>query len=137
MVEAAPAAACVVAEADLLFQFQIVAFDPPAQLGLIDQALERVVGGQRAKPVMVRLCFTVRPRPELGRGDNGPSPGRQTVVVGSTPTAYASPSSLIAARKPLSLPYVGSARTTAGATPAASVCRSCCAAISGLVRKQT
>jgi hypothetical protein len=40
MVEAAPAAALIVTEADLLLEFEVVAFDPPAQLGLIDHAFE-------------------------------------------------------------------------------------------------
>jgi hypothetical protein len=40
MVEAAPAAAFIVTEADLLLEFEVVAFNPPAQLGLIDHAFE-------------------------------------------------------------------------------------------------
>jgi len=40
MVEAAPTAAFIVPEADLLLQFEIIAFNPPAQFRLIDHALE-------------------------------------------------------------------------------------------------
>ena len=40
MVKAAPTAAFIVTEADLLLEFEIVALDPPAQLGLIDHMLE-------------------------------------------------------------------------------------------------
>jgi hypothetical protein len=39
MMEAAPSAALVI-KPDLLLQFEIVALDPPAELGQIDQALE-------------------------------------------------------------------------------------------------
>ena len=61
MVKAAPSAAFVVAEPNLLLEFEIIAFDPPAQLGQIDQALERDVGWQRGEPVVVRLGFALRP----------------------------------------------------------------------------
>src|ERR1700693_4171152 len=61
MVKAAPAAAFVVAEPNLLLEFEIVAFDPPAHLRQIDQALEGNVGWQRGKPVVVRLGFALRP----------------------------------------------------------------------------
>src|SRR5271157_4060112 len=61
MVKAAPSATFVVAKPDLLLEFEIVAFDPPAQLGQIDQALERDVGWQCGKPVVVRLGFALRP----------------------------------------------------------------------------
>jgi hypothetical protein len=49
-----------VTEADLLLEFEIVAFDPPAQLGLIDHALQRDLGRQRGKPVMIRLGGALR-----------------------------------------------------------------------------
>ena len=71
MVEATPAATFVVAETDLLLEFEIVTFDPPAQLGLIDHAFERDVGRQRAEPVVVRFGFALRPldqQPLFGRG---------------------------------------------------------------------
>jgi hypothetical protein len=40
MVKAAPAATFIVTEADLLFELEIVALNPPAELGLIDHALK-------------------------------------------------------------------------------------------------
>ena len=70
MVEATPAAAFVVTETDLLLEFEIVAFDPPAQLGLIDHAFERDVGRQRGEPVVIRFGCALRPfdqQPLFGR----------------------------------------------------------------------
>ena len=70
MVEAAPAAAFIVTEADLLLEFEVVAFDPPAQLGLIDHTFEWDVGWQRGEPVMIRFGLTLRPfdqQPLFGR----------------------------------------------------------------------
>jgi hypothetical protein len=61
MVKAAPSAAFVVAEPDLLLEFEVIAFNAPAQLGRIDQALERDVGWQCGEPVMVRLGFALGP----------------------------------------------------------------------------
>ena len=75
MVKASPAAAFIVTEADLLLEFEIVAFDPPAQLGLIDHALQRDLGRQRGKPVMIRLGGALRPlnqQPLFGRGFAAP-----------------------------------------------------------------
>jgi hypothetical protein len=40
MVKAAPSAAFVVAEPNLLLEFEIIAFDPPPHLRQIDQTLE-------------------------------------------------------------------------------------------------
>src|SRR3954463_3394597 len=40
MMEAAPAASLIVSKAEFLFQLLIIAFDPPAQLGQIDQAIK-------------------------------------------------------------------------------------------------
>jgi hypothetical protein len=61
MAEATPSAAFVVAETDFLLEFEIIAFDPPAHLRHIDQALERDVGWQFGEPVVVRLGFALRP----------------------------------------------------------------------------
>jgi hypothetical protein len=61
VVKAAPSAALVMAEPNFLLEFEIVAFDPPSHLRQINQALERDVGGQCGKPVVVRLGFAVRP----------------------------------------------------------------------------
>ncbi len=44
MMKASPPAAFIVAEADFLLQFEIVAFDLPAKFGIIDHAFERDVG---------------------------------------------------------------------------------------------
>ena len=59
MVKASPAAAFIVTETNLLLEFEIVAFDPPAHLGPIDHAFERNVGCQRAEPVVVRFGITL------------------------------------------------------------------------------
>ena len=40
MMETTPSATFVMTEADLLFEFQIVALNPPAQLDLVDHAFE-------------------------------------------------------------------------------------------------
>ena len=40
MMETTPPATFVMTEADLLFKFQIVALNPPAQLDLVDHAFE-------------------------------------------------------------------------------------------------
>ena len=61
MMEAAPSSALVMIKPDLLLQFEVVALDPPAELGQIDQALERDVDWQRGKPVVIRFGFTLRP----------------------------------------------------------------------------
>ena len=61
MVEAAPAAAFVVPEPNLLLELLVVALDAPAQLGEIDQALEGDLLGQAGKPVLGRLGFAFRP----------------------------------------------------------------------------
>lgn len=55
MMEAMPAAAFVMTEADLLLEIEIVAFDPRTQLGLIDHALQRDVDRQRGEPIVIRF----------------------------------------------------------------------------------
>ena len=40
MVKAAPATSLVVSETDFLLEFEIVALNPPAQLGLIDHGFK-------------------------------------------------------------------------------------------------
>jgi hypothetical protein len=57
VVEAAPAAAFVVAEPDLLFQFLIIAFDAPAQFDGVDELIERDIARQGREPVLRRLLF--------------------------------------------------------------------------------
>src|SRR5260370_28622090 len=61
MVEAAPAATFVMAEADLLFQLLIIAFDAPAQFDGVDELVEGDVGRQGGKPIRRRLLFAFRP----------------------------------------------------------------------------
>jgi hypothetical protein len=61
MVEATPAAAFVVAEADLLFQLLIIAFDAPAQFDGVDELVEGDVGRQGRKPILGRLVFGLGP----------------------------------------------------------------------------
>jgi hypothetical protein len=71
MVEATPAAAFVVAEADLLFQLLIIAFDAPAQFDGVDELVEGDVGRQGRKPILGRLVFGLGPlddEPFLGAG---------------------------------------------------------------------
>src|SRR3954452_12112823 len=52
MVEAAPAASLVVSKTQFLFQLLVVAFDPPAQLGQIDQAIEGHVQRDGGQPIL-------------------------------------------------------------------------------------
>ena len=40
MVKAAPATSLIVTETDFLLEFEIVALNPPAELGVIDHAFE-------------------------------------------------------------------------------------------------
>ena len=47
MVEAAPSAPFEMAEANLLFEFLVIAFDAPARLGGIDELSERDVLRER------------------------------------------------------------------------------------------
>ena len=56
MVKAAPAATLVVAEAEFLLQLLIVAFDPPAQLGRIDQIAEPVSSGSVESQYLVGIA---------------------------------------------------------------------------------
>ena len=48
MVEATPTTAFVVTETDLLLEFEIIAFDPPAQLGLITMRSSEISAGSVA-----------------------------------------------------------------------------------------
>src|SRR6266481_2777278 len=50
MMEARPAAALIVAEADFLLEVVIIALDAPAQLGEIDEAAERHVAVDGCEP---------------------------------------------------------------------------------------
>src|SRR4051794_14280583 len=61
MMKAAPAASLVVPEAEFLFQLLVIALDPPAQFGQIDQALERYVWRDGGQPVFGGLGLTLGP----------------------------------------------------------------------------
>src|SRR4051794_40456545 len=61
MVEAAPAASFVVSQAQFLFQLLVIALDPPAQFGQIDQAIERHVRWESGKPILGGLGLTLGP----------------------------------------------------------------------------
>src|SRR5882757_4516800 len=61
MMEATPASPFEVPEPDLLFEFQIVAFDTPAHLGQVDEFAEGDVGWQRRQPILGRLGLAGRP----------------------------------------------------------------------------
>ena len=61
MVEPAPAPALVVPKPEFLLEFLVVALDPPAQLGQVDEALEGDVRGQGREPVCRGLLLLRRP----------------------------------------------------------------------------
>src|ERR1700689_1752175 len=60
MVEASPAAPLVMSKAEFLLEFLVIALDPPAQLGQIDQPLEGDVG-KVDEPIFGRLLLARRP----------------------------------------------------------------------------
>src|SRR3990170_2529776 len=67
--EAAPSAALVVSKPDFLFEVLVVALDPPAQFGKIDQTFEGDVVNEIREPIFGRLVFLWRPldqQPFLG-----------------------------------------------------------------------
>src|SRR5260221_50288 len=61
MVEPSPSSPFVMAQSKFLLQVLIIALDPPAQLGQIDQAAERDIVGQGREPVFGRLRLVLRP----------------------------------------------------------------------------
>src|SRR5712671_1299424 len=61
MVKAAPASSLVMAESEFLLEVLVVALDPPAQLGEIDEFVEWNVLRQRGEPVFGRLFLVFRP----------------------------------------------------------------------------
>src|SRR3712207_5904685 len=65
VVEAAPAAALVVPEADLLLQVLVIALDHPARLGGMDQVAERGSGRRVGEPVLGRLLRSEEHTSEL------------------------------------------------------------------------
>ena len=64
MVKAGPAAALIVAEPEFLLEFLIIALDEPSQLGEIDEALDRGLGGEDGEPVLCRFVFAHGPLDE-------------------------------------------------------------------------
>ena len=71
MVEAAPAAALVMPKAEFLLEFLVIALDPPAQLGQIDQSLE---GDIKEKVGEQWLIIDVCPRVLSTRRPSYPQP---------------------------------------------------------------
>src|SRR4029077_6601990 len=61
MVEAAPPAPFIIAEAKFLLELLIIALDPPPQLCQIDQTIEGGIFGQGGKPILGRPGFVLRP----------------------------------------------------------------------------
>src|SRR3954453_8828295 len=61
MMEAAPAASLVMSKAEFLFELLVIALDPPAQFGQIDQAIERPVRWDGGKPILGGLCRPLGP----------------------------------------------------------------------------
>lgn len=75
VMEAAPTSALIMAKADLLFEFLIIPFDPPSQLGLVDEVGELGIFRQGREPTLGRLALAVRPldqEPFLSVGDGAP-----------------------------------------------------------------
>ena len=69
VVEAAPAAPFIITKAEFLLELLIIALDPPAQLGRIDQPIKGDILWQGGKPILGRLGFVFRPlnqQPLLG-----------------------------------------------------------------------
>src|SRR5215208_357475 len=61
MVEAAPAPSFKMSQPDLLLEFLIFAFDPPSQLGNVDELTERDVFRKRRQPIFDRLVLAIHP----------------------------------------------------------------------------
>ena len=59
--EAAPTSALIMAKADLLLEFLIIPFDPPSQLGLVDEVGEFGIFRQGREPILGRLDLALRP----------------------------------------------------------------------------
>ena len=56
VMKAAPAAAFIVVETELLLELLVIALDAPALMGALDQFFEGSVLGQRRQVVLLRLC---------------------------------------------------------------------------------
>ena len=59
MVEAAPPAPFIITKAEFLLELLIIALDPPAQLGEVDQPIKGDILGQGGKPILGRLGFVL------------------------------------------------------------------------------
>ena len=59
--KATPTSALVVPEAKLLLEVLVIALDPPAQLGGVDQGAASDVRGQCGQKILCRLEFARRP----------------------------------------------------------------------------
>jgi len=64
MVESTPAAALIVAQAQLLLQFLIIPLDDPTVFRQLHQSLQLGPGGQRRDPVLGGFGFSSRPLDE-------------------------------------------------------------------------
>src|SRR5208283_962664 len=60
-VKPTPTSTSVMRQSDLAFQLLVIAFDAPAQFGLVDEILQRRVLRQGRKPIFRRLSFFIRP----------------------------------------------------------------------------
>jgi len=61
MMKAAPSASFIVTEPEFLLQFLIVALDPPAQLGQVNEIPQRHIRRQSGQPVFGGFRFALRP----------------------------------------------------------------------------
>ena len=61
MMKAPPTPAFVVAKADFLLEFLVIALDPPAPFGICDKLVQRCVGGKRGEPVFGRCVLVLGP----------------------------------------------------------------------------
>ena len=61
MVEAAPAPSFKMSQPDLLLEFLIVSFDPPSQLGNVDELTERDVFRKRRQTIFDQLVLAIGP----------------------------------------------------------------------------
>src|SRR5260221_10528641 len=89
MVKASPASSLVMAESEFLLEFLVVALDPPAQLGEIDELVEWNVLRQRGEPVFGRLFLVFRPfdqQPLFGSAFLEPKRDRKSTRLNSSHT---------------------------------------------------
>ena len=107
MMKAAPAPSLVVAQAELLLEILIIAFNAPAHLGGLDQIQKRGVGRQRRQPILGRFGLTDRPFDQqpllrtwsaqpllvaVSRADSDRGKARGQFLVGSLAPVHRAPS---------------------------------------------